>query len=92
MTNWADDIIEEETDDEEIRSDGDVLGEVTGKAKKKVASVQRDIPVEEQWEIDAEVLETRKVCSSPCSPKYVRNVDRKETLHKGTVSSELSSL
>jgi len=68
MTNWADDIIEEETDEEEIRSDGDVLGEVTGKAKKKVASVQHDIPVEEQWEIDAEALETHKVCSSPCYP------------------------
>lgn len=63
MTNWADDIIEEETDDgEEFRSDGDVLGEVTGRTKKRIAGVQQEIPYEEQWEVDVGALEARKVC------------------------------
>ncbi|KAI9069649.1 hypothetical protein FKP32DRAFT_1640619 [Trametes sanguinea] len=54
MTNWADDVIEEEAEEgEEYRSDGDVLGEVTGKARKRIP--QDDvIPYEEQWEIDVE--------------------------------------
>lgn len=63
MTNWADDIIEEETDDgEDFRSDGDVLGEVTGRVKRRVVGVQQSIPLEEQWEADVEALEARKVC------------------------------
>lgn len=41
MTNWVDDIIEEEGDGEEYRSDGDVPGEVTGKARHRIP---RDIP------------------------------------------------
>ncbi|KAF9810753.1 hypothetical protein IEO21_06804 [Rhodonia placenta] len=61
MTNWADDIIEEETDDgEDFRSDGDVLGEVTGRVKRRVVGVQQSIPLEEQWEADVEALEARK--------------------------------
>lgn len=63
MTNWADDIIEEEADEnEEVRSDGDVLGEVTGKVRRKAASVRQAIPFEEQWETDLEAFETCKVC------------------------------
>ncbi|KAI0919919.1 hypothetical protein AcV5_001861 [Taiwanofungus camphoratus] len=64
MTNWADDIIEEEADEnEEVRSDGDVLGEVTGKVRRKAASVRQAIPFEEQWETDLEAFETCKTNS-----------------------------
>lgn len=61
MTNWADDIIEEEIDEnEDIRSDGDVLGEVTRTRKRAVATDQ-SIPFEEQWETDLDVFESEKV-------------------------------
>ncbi|KZT64082.1 WD40 repeat-like protein [Daedalea quercina L-15889] len=60
MTNWADDIIEEEDDGEELPSDGDVLGEVTGRARRRPNGVQNTIPEEEQWEVDEEALEARK--------------------------------
>ncbi|CDO72560.1 hypothetical protein BN946_scf184983.g43 [Trametes cinnabarina] len=60
MTNWADDVIEEEADEsEEYRSDGDVLGEVTGKARKRVPQ-DTAIPYEEQWEIDVDALDVTK--------------------------------
>ncbi|CCL98378.1 uncharacterized protein FIBRA_00373 [Fibroporia radiculosa] len=69
MTNWADDVIEEETDDgEDLRSDGDVLGEVTGRHKRKVVGVQSAIPEEEQWETDVETLEARK--TTPPSTQF----------------------
>ena len=61
MTNWADDIIEEEDDGEELPSDGDVLGEVTGRSRRRPNGVQDTIPEEEQWEVDEDALEARKV-------------------------------
>lgn len=60
MTNWADDIIEEEEEGEEYRSDGDVLGEVTGKARRRIPS-DRSIPYEEQWETDTDAYQAHKV-------------------------------
>ncbi|OBZ73444.1 hypothetical protein A0H81_07250 [Grifola frondosa] len=69
MTNWADDVIEEEADEgEEIRSDGDVLGEVTGKVRKKSITTDNTIPYEEQWETDVEAYEARK--SNPPSTQF----------------------
>lgn len=61
MTNWADDIIEEEAEDsEEMRSDGDVLGEVTGKARRRIPQ-DASIPYEEQWETDMDAYQALKV-------------------------------
>ena len=63
MTNWADDVIEEEADEgEEYRSDGDVLGEVTGKARRRIPS-NPSIPYEEQWETDMDAFQALKVCA-----------------------------
>ncbi|KAI0631871.1 hypothetical protein C8Q77DRAFT_1061553 [Trametes polyzona] len=60
MTNWADDVIEEEAEDgEEFRSDGDVLGEVTGKARKRVPQ-EASIPYEERWETDMDAYQALK--------------------------------
>ncbi|PCH34582.1 hypothetical protein WOLCODRAFT_27311 [Wolfiporia cocos MD-104 SS10] len=59
MTNWADDVIEEETDDgEELRSDGDVLGEVVPRIRRRAGGVQRTIRAEEQWEVDSDAFKT----------------------------------
>ncbi|KAI0759295.1 hypothetical protein BD413DRAFT_488036 [Trametes elegans] len=60
MTNWADDVIEEEAEDgEEFRSDGDVLGEVTGKTRRRIPQ-DASIPYEEQWEIDTDAFQALK--------------------------------
>ncbi len=62
MTNWADDVIEEEAEEgDEYRSDGDVLGEVTGKARRRIPQ-DKSIPYEEQWESDMDTLHGLKVC------------------------------
>ncbi|KAF9522883.1 hypothetical protein CPB83DRAFT_776377 [Crepidotus variabilis] len=55
LTGWGDDVIDEETDDDERPiSDGDVLGEVTTNVKKRrrAATLLGDIPFERQWETD----------------------------------------
>ena len=54
-------LAEEEDDGEELPSDGDVLGEVTGRSRRRPNGVQNTIPEEEQWEVDEEALEARKV-------------------------------
>ncbi|KAI8976307.1 hypothetical protein BD414DRAFT_539301 [Trametes punicea] len=60
MTNWADDVIEEEAEDaDELRSDGDILGEVTPKTHKRIPK-DTTIPYEEQWEIDVDALQSSK--------------------------------
>ena len=64
MTNWADDIIEEAEEGDEYRSDGDVLGEVTGKARRRIPDDQ-SIPYEEEWETDMDAYQALKACSPP---------------------------
>ncbi|EIW53101.1 uncharacterized protein TRAVEDRAFT_32004 [Trametes versicolor FP-101664 SS1] len=60
MTNWADDVIEEEAEEgEEFRSDGDVLGEVTGKVRRRIPP-ESSIPYEEQWETDKDAYQASK--------------------------------
>ncbi|RPD67758.1 WD40 repeat-like protein [Lentinus tigrinus ALCF2SS1-7] len=60
MTNWADDIIEEEAEEgDEYRSDGDVLGEVTGKTRRRIPQ-DSAIPYEEQWETDMDAYHALK--------------------------------
>ncbi|KAH9850509.1 hypothetical protein C2E23DRAFT_887394 [Lenzites betulinus] len=60
MTNWADDVIEEEAEDsEDLRSDGDVLGEVTGKTRRRIPQ-DASIPYEEQWETDMDAYQASK--------------------------------
>ncbi len=61
MTGWADDIIEEETEDEEYRSDGDILGDVqdsSGRLSRRRMNVLNptEIPYEEQWETDMDLF------------------------------------
>ena len=61
MTNWADDVIEEEAEEADgYRSDGDVLGEVTGKARRRIPT-DYAIPYEEQWETDMDAYQALKV-------------------------------
>ena len=65
MTNWADDVIEEEAEEgDEYRSDGDVLGEVTGKTRRKIPN-DDSIPYEEQWQTDMDAYQALKVCGYP---------------------------
>ncbi|KAJ7091399.1 hypothetical protein B0H15DRAFT_835950 [Mycena belliarum] len=54
LTGWADDAIDEEADepDERPTSDGDVLGEVTAASRRRRPNGVRELPHEEQWEID----------------------------------------
>ncbi|KAI0749013.1 hypothetical protein BC629DRAFT_122493 [Irpex lacteus] len=61
MTGWADDIIEEETEDEEYRSDGDILGDMqdsSGRLRRRRVNVLNpmEIPYEEQWETDLDLF------------------------------------
>ncbi len=63
MTNWADDAIEEEAEEGDgYRSDGDVLGEVTGKVRRRIPT-DNTIPYEEQWETDMDAYQALKVRS-----------------------------
>ncbi|PIL26820.1 transporter [Ganoderma sinense ZZ0214-1] len=60
MTNWADDVIEEEAEEGDgYRSDGDVLGEVTGRARRRIPT-DNAIPYEEQWETDMDAYQALK--------------------------------
>ncbi|RDX39492.1 WD40 repeat-like protein, partial [Lentinus brumalis] len=60
MTNWADDVIEEEAEEgDEYRSDGDVLGDVTGKARRRIPQ-DSAIPYEEEWETDMDAYQALK--------------------------------
>ncbi|GBE85633.1 hypothetical protein SCP_0801520 [Sparassis crispa] len=69
MTNWSDDVIEEELDEgEELRSDGDVLGEVTGRIRRRNVGIEQEIPYEEQWETDIDAYEARK--TTPPSTQF----------------------
>ncbi|KAI1787218.1 hypothetical protein LXA43DRAFT_1030141 [Ganoderma leucocontextum] len=60
MTNWVDDVIEEEAEEGDgYRSDGDVLGEVTGKVRRRIPT-DNAIPYEEQWETDVDAYQALK--------------------------------
>ncbi|KAF8063588.1 hypothetical protein FPV67DRAFT_1701521 [Lyophyllum atratum] len=54
MTGWADDGIDEETEDgdDRVQSDGDILGEVTISGRRRRKSDTLSIPYENQWETD----------------------------------------
>ncbi|KAI0031027.1 WD40-repeat-containing domain protein, partial [Vararia minispora EC-137] len=58
MTGWADDVFEDELDDGDILSDGDILGEVKGSARRRRGSVDDSgpIPPEDMWELDADAF------------------------------------
>ncbi|KAI0094173.1 hypothetical protein BDY19DRAFT_6668 [Irpex rosettiformis] len=65
MTGWAGDIIEEEAEDDEYRSDGDILGDVqdsSGRNRRKFKSLNpTEIPYEEQWETDMDLFQSGKI-------------------------------
>ncbi|KAG5638120.1 hypothetical protein H0H81_001723 [Sphagnurus paluster] len=56
MTGWADDAIDEETEDG-VQSDGDVLGEVT---RRRESRDRGSIPYENQWETDLAAFKPNK--------------------------------
>ena len=61
MTGWADEVEEDEHEDaEEVRSDGDILGEVqdsSGRRRRRRPRPEDGIPHEEQWETDLEAFQ-----------------------------------
>lgn len=61
MTGWADEVDEDENEDaEELRSDGDVLGDVqdsSGRRRRRRPRLEDGIPYEEQWETDLDVFQ-----------------------------------
>ena len=65
MTGWADeDDLAEDDEDEEVRSDGDVLGEVSGsisRRRRRRTKAEDDIPWEGQWETDLGVFQPGQV-------------------------------
>ncbi|KZT30117.1 WD40 repeat-like protein [Neolentinus lepideus HHB14362 ss-1] len=63
LTGWADDIIEEEEEGEEVIRDGDVLGDVKESGawrRKRPRGRDDEIPYEEQWEMDTDAVESGK--------------------------------
>ena len=64
LTGWGDDVIDEETDDDERpTSDGDVLGEVTNNfdKRRRATAASGEPPYERQWETDLSNFETGTV-------------------------------
>lgn len=65
MTGWADEVGDEDTEDgEDMRSDGDVLGEVYnngGRKRRRRPKPEDGIPYEEQWETDMAAFQPGKV-------------------------------
>ena len=65
MTGWADDVLDDEDEDEEGRSDGDVPGEVTagrrrGRRRRRDEE-EEEIPWEERGETDMEAFQPGQV-------------------------------
>lgn len=64
MTGWADDIIEEEAEDDEYRSDGDILGDVqdhSGRSRRRLKALNpAEMLYEEQWETDMDLFQPGK--------------------------------
>lgn len=65
MTGWADDILEEEGEEsEDLRSDGDVLGDVQdaqNDRQKRRKGIDSAIRYEEKWETDVDAFQSGKV-------------------------------
>ena len=64
LTGWGDDVIDEETDDDERpTSDGDVLGEVTNSfdKRRRATTASGEFPYERQWETDLSSFEAGTV-------------------------------
>ena len=66
ITGWGDDIDDDTLDDDgDMRSDGDILGDVKGSAKRRkvsdAATPCGSIPFERQWEPDVDALRPSQV-------------------------------
>ena len=66
VTGWIDPIIDDLPDeDEDMRSDGDILGEVRGSARRRklssVAASSGSIPFEHMWELDVDTFRPGQV-------------------------------
>ena len=77
ITGWGDEIVDDALDeDKDIRSDGDILGEVKGSSRRRGLSSARtapgSIPFEHQWEGDIDAFRPGMVRRSAYSfiPPY----------------------
>ncbi|KAH8105298.1 WD40 repeat-like protein [Cristinia sonorae] len=60
MTGWADDVPDDDFDEDEGKSDGDILGEAKpngSRRRRRNAGPESDIPYEEQWETDTSAFQ-----------------------------------
>nr|GAT43609.1 predicted protein [Mycena chlorophos] len=57
LTGWADDTIDEEAEeaDERPTLDGDILGDVAASISRRRPSGAREVPFEDEWELDPDV-------------------------------------
>lgn len=66
LTGWVDPVIDESPgDDQDIRSDGDIIGDVRGSARRRrlsnAAATSGSIPFEHQWERDVDAFRPGQV-------------------------------
>ena len=67
ITGWGDDVDDSTPDDDAVmRSDGDILGDVKGSARRRklstTAATRQPIPFEHPWEPDVDDLRPGQVC------------------------------
>jgi len=65
VTGWVDPVADDAPDkDEEMRSDGDILGEVKGSGRRRALSSAKrgSIPLEHQWEPEPDAFRPGQVC------------------------------
>jgi WD repeat-containing protein 48 len=72
LTGWVDPVIDDAPgEDQEFRSDGDIIGDVLGSARRRElsssTSTSRTIPFEHQWEPDVGAFRPGQVCLLHCS-------------------------
>lgn len=60
MTGWGDDVFDEDDEEDRIRSDGDILGDVNSPRRRR--RTDEPIPYEQRWETDLDAYEPSKVC------------------------------
>ncbi|TCD67709.1 hypothetical protein EIP91_012005 [Steccherinum ochraceum] len=60
MTGWTDDVPDDDLDDEEAKSDGDILGDVResgGRRRRRKTGSDGEIPYAERWETDMDAFQ-----------------------------------
>lgn len=72
LTGWVDPIVDDvPSEDQELRSDGDILGEVRGSSRRRrmsgAAAAGGYIPFEQEWEPDVDAFRPGQVRLSSCA-------------------------